>query len=187
MATPFFLNRRWLQRILTAFCIILLSFVWLSRVNAQTAETEMIIPKVPVVLDGRELYKVGASGNFTAQERANTISALLQEKLDQNLLKGESVDISIQHQGNQTVLKVNGRYLVSITEADLMPGMMPQEQAEIWQEKVKIALEKSLRERSISYRNLAFKRMAIAFCIALGLQWFLFWLCRRYQRQKKTL
>jgi small-conductance mechanosensitive channel len=164
---------------------MLLSSFCLPGVNAQTTETEVITPKVPVVLDGRELYKVGASGNFTAQERANAISALLQEKLDQNLLKGQPVNVAIQQQEGQTVLKVNNRYLVSITEADLMPGMRSQEQAEIWQEKVKLALEQSLRERSLSYRNWAFQKMAIAFCIALGLQGFLFWLYRRYQRQKR--
>jgi len=154
-------------------------------VNAQTTETQVITPKVPVMLDGRKLFKVGETGNFTAQERANNINGLLQEKLDKNLLQGQSVNVTVQQQEGQTVLKVNNRYLVSVTEADLIPGMMPQEQAEIWQNQVKLALEKSLRERTPTYRNWAVKMMAIAFCITLIIQGGLFWLCRRYQRQQQ--
>lgn len=177
-------NRKWAKRLLIACCACLLSLFALSPVNGQSVETEVITPKVPVVLDGRKLYKVSASGNFTANERANTINALLQEKVDQNLLQGKPVNVTIQQQAGQTVLKVNNRYLVSITEADLIPGMMPQEQAEIWQEKVQLALERSLKERTPAYRNWAFQMIAISFVITLLIQVGLFWLCRYYQRQQ---
>lgn len=168
------------------FCVILLCCLPLSKVKAQTTENQAPNQRVPVVLDGRVLYKVGPSKNFTAQERADAISALLQEKLDKNLLKGQPVNVALQQQGEQTILKVNGRYLVSITEADLMPGMMPEEQAEIWQEKVKIALEKSLRERSLDYRMWAIKMIAIALLLTIIIQCFLFWLSRRYRRKQRS-
>ncbi|MGB3533366.1 MAG: mechanosensitive ion channel domain-containing protein [Microcoleaceae cyanobacterium] len=155
--------------------------------DAQTPETEVASPKVPVVLDGRELFKVGPAGDFSAEERATLINNLLQEKLDQNLLKGQSVNVGIQQQEGSTVLKVNNRYLISVTEKDLMPGMTPQEKAGGWQEKVKVALEKSLIERSEKYKIWAVKRIAIAFVLAAIFQGGLFWLYRRCLRQKTLI
>jgi small-conductance mechanosensitive channel len=184
--TRFSLYHRWIKNLLIAFCAVLLYFSIPSIVKAQTPETQELNPKVPVVLDGRELYKVGDTKNFTAQERAEEISTLLQKKLDQNLLKGQPVNVAIQQQEGQIVLKVNNRYLVSITEADLLPGMMPREQAEIWQEKVRLALEVSLKERSISYRMWAFKMIAVAFFVTAMIQGFLFWLDRQYRRRQRT-
>ncbi len=184
LLTPFSLNRKWIKRLLIPFCIILLFSLSVSSSDAQTPETEVVSPKVPVVLDGRELFKVGPAGDFSAEERASIINTLLQEKLDQNLLKGERVNVGIQQQDGITVLKVNNRYLISVTETDLMPGMTPQEKAGGWQEKVKIALEKSLIERSDKYKIWAFKRIAIAFCLAVIFQGGLFWLYRRCQRLK---
>ncbi|EAW37617.1 hypothetical protein L8106_16509 [Lyngbya sp. PCC 8106] len=180
----FYPNRKWAKQLLIACCACLLSLFALSAVNAESVDTEVITPKVPVVLDGRKLYKVGASGNFTADERANMINALLQEKLNKNLLQGEPVKVTIDQQVGETVLKVNNRYLVSIIASDLIPGMTPQEQAEIWQEKVQLALERSLKERTPAYRNWAFKMTVIGFVITSLILAGLFRLYRYYQRQQ---
>ncbi|MGB3405527.1 MAG: mechanosensitive ion channel domain-containing protein [Microcoleaceae cyanobacterium] len=188
MSTPlthFSLYHKWIKQLLIVFCTVLLCFSIPTLVKAQTPETQELNPKVPVVLDGRELYKVGDTKNFTAKERAEEISKLLQEKLDQNLLNGKPVNVAIQQLNQQIILTVNDRYLVSITEADLLPGMMAQEQAEIWQNKVKLALEKSLRERSLSYRMWAFKMIAVAFSVTAIIQGFLFWLSRQHRRRQR--
>ena len=185
MITQFIPRQRWVKRWLIACCIVLCFFLSLSHIAIATTEGETFTRKVPVVLDGRELFKVGAIGNFTAEERAAAINALLQEKLDKNLLQGQTVNVTIKQQRGQQVLKVNGRYLVAVNESDLIPGMTAEEKAKLWQNWVKVALEQSLKERSQEYKKLAFQKIAIAFVITACLQGVLFWLRRRYKRQQK--
>ena len=136
-----------------------------------------------IVLDGRKLFAVGSSGNLSATRRAKKINSLLQNKLKQNFNSSQSLDVIVTKQSNWTVIRVKGRHLLTVVENDLVPGMVADEQAEIWQEKLQLALEKGIEERSPNYFRWAIKMMAIALAIVTAIQFGLFCLKRNFRRK----
>ncbi|MGL5082125.1 MAG: mechanosensitive ion channel domain-containing protein [Microcoleaceae cyanobacterium] len=152
-----------------------------------TATAESLPPdpvKASVVLDGRELFKLGSSGRFSAVERAEMVSHVLQEKLHRRLLTDELINVEAITQQNQAILQVNNRYLLTVTAADVIPGMEPIEQARLWEKQLETALERGTYEHSLPYKHWAGKSLAIGFGVALAVQSVLFFLSRRYRRQQ---
>ena len=140
--------------------------------------------KADIVLDGRKLFEISSSGNFSATQRAEKINSLLQTKLKQYKNASQPIDVTVAKQSNWTVIRVNNRHLLTISENDLIPGMMAQEQAEIWQEQLKSALILAIEERSPAYFRWTLKMMAIAFVLVAGIQFALFCLKRSYSRKR---
>ena len=141
-----------------------------------------------VAVDGVELFEVGASGSFSATERARGISSILERQLDNVLGQTSSADsavnITIDNRNGQTVLLLNGRYVMSVTEADTTPGMLPEERADDWRETIKTTFERLLEERSLEYLRRSAIQVGVAIAIA-GV--FHIWLGRlgRGQRRKQ--
>jgi len=152
---------------------------------SQTPPTGQLGEKAPIVLDGYELFEVEPSGNFSAQERANQVNQLLQEKLDGAIATNTPPEVKIVEHNGQVSLQVNGRHLISVTESDMMPGHPSLEQAQLWQNEIQQALQRARRERTPIYRGWAIKMALIASGVAIALQCLWFWLQRRLQRQKK--
>jgi small-conductance mechanosensitive channel len=156
-----------------------------TAANAQSL-TESSDRQADIVLDGRKLLEIGSSGNFSAIQRAEKINSLLQTKLQQysNANSQQPLKITIAKQSDWTVIRVNERHLLTVVENDLIPGMMPQEQAEIWQEQLRWAIKQGIKERSPDYLKWATKKIALALIVVTGIQFGLFCLKRRYNRKR---
>ena len=155
-----------------------------TAVNAESLTDSS--DKADIVLDGRKLLEIGSSGNFSANQRAEKINSLLQTKLQQysKANSQQPLKITIDKQSEWTVIRVNGRHLLTVVENDLIPGIMPQEQAEIWQGRLRLAIKQGIKERSPEYLKWTSKMIAIAFIVVTGIQFGLFCLKRLYNRKR---
>ncbi len=133
----------------------------------------------PVVLDGREILTIGSYQLFPAQGRADWISSQLEEAIK---LK-EPTEISIEERNGSPTIILNDRYLLTVTEKDTTVGISPREQAQIWGEQIRQAVEKAQQERRVEFLwggSLVVLLMGI---LAVAIHWFLGWIWRRFQRQ----
>ena len=113
--------------------------------------------EAPVVVDGRVLFKVRNSGNFTAAERA----AIINTNLEQEVQSPKWVKIDVVQENPLTIIRsrrdVNAtppseeRDLVTITEGDVIPGTSPIRQANIWRGLIEDALRQGQLERTPLY------------------------------------
>ena len=113
--------------------------------------------EAPVVVDGRVLFKVRNSGNFTAAERAGIINS----NLEQEVQSPKAVKIEVVQENRLTIIRsrrdVNAtpaseeRDLVTITEGDVIPGTSPIRQANIWRDLIEEALRQGQLERTPLY------------------------------------
>ncbi len=173
------LHKYWF-RFVIALCISLFSVFLISAVWAQ----EAISPKVPVVLDGRQLLEVGPYGNVTAQERATYITSILKSTLANSIEQGKPPEVKVISENQNFVFEIDARPLMQLTEQDLVGTMYPKMQAQIWQEKLQQDLNQSWRERTPVYTRWAVKMVFMAFAIAILLQGLLFLVFRYILRQK---
>ena len=102
-----------------------------------------------VVVDGQVLFKVKNSGNFTASERAQIINQAIEEEVHS---KG-AVEIDIVPEKDKLNLRsrTRDRVLVTMTEADVIPGNTLPKQASEWKRLIELALRQSKLERTPSY------------------------------------
>ncbi|MEM9770020.1 MAG: mechanosensitive ion channel domain-containing protein [Cyanobacteria bacterium P01_D01_bin.73] len=147
-------------------------------------ENMLLLERSHVSVDGVELFEVGASGNFLATERAKGISRILEQQLDDILREGSSAEITIDNRNGQTVLLLNNRYIMSVTQADTTPGMLTEERAADWQGIIEETLERSLEERTPGYLTRAGIQVAIAALIAGALHFGLGWLGSGQRRKQ---
>ncbi len=113
--------------------------------------------EAPVVVDGRVLFKVRNSGNFTAAERAGIINS----NLEQEVQSPKGVKIEVVKENQLTIIRsrreVNAtppseeRDLVTLTEGDVIPGTSPIRQANIWRGLIEEALRQGQLERTPLY------------------------------------
>ena len=157
--------------------------------NSSAIAVEQIViqpntDKAAVVLDGRELFKIGSLGQLNANERADKVSNLLQTKL-QSLASGssESLEIDIVQQNDWTVLKIGDRHLLTVGQEEVIPGMSIDEQALIWREQIQSGLNRGIIERSPQYRLQIIKLVAIVLFSAITIEIGLSWLKSRYRRK----
>ena len=128
----------------------------------------------PIVLDGQDIFQVSASGNFTAQERADLINFQLQEAIKDDL----PLQVTLEKRNQLPALFLNDRYLLTVTEPDAKPNKTPAEQAKIWAQEIQKAIQQSQTERSEQYlRNMfILSGGVVLFAIAV------FWLLGRFKR-----
>ena len=128
----------------------------------------------PIVLDGQDIFQVSASGNFTAQERADLINFQLQEAIKDDL----PLQVTLEKRNQLPALFLNDRYLLTVTKPDARPNKTPAEQAKIWAQEIQQAIQQSQTERSSQYlRNMFIVSGGVVlFAIAV------FWLLGRFKR-----
>lgn len=163
------------------FCLCLYLVPTAAEVKSSIASQNR---KADIVLDGRKLFEISSSGNFSATQRAEKINSLLQTKLKHYSNSPQTLDLNVAKQSDWTVIRVNNRHLLTVSKNDLIPGMMAQEQAEIWQEQLESALERAIKERSPAHLQWTIKMMAIAFTLVAGIQFGLFCLKRHFSRKR---
>jgi len=110
------------------------------------------IDRAPVTLDGRELFRISSSGNFSAEERADIVNAALAQVVRE---RGE-LDLNIDAEDGPLTVRAGEHHLITVTDADVVPSMTgPHRQAEAWRAQFERALQRAQQERSPSYRQRA--------------------------------
>lgn len=133
-------------------------------------------PKVPIILDGDRLFSVGDSEQFPARERADWIESELVRFAE----SPSEIDVRIEERNGLPTIVVNGRYLLTVTEQDVLPEKYPLEtQASAWAETLEKALEQAHRERSGKFLQVTLLKAILALAGALVLYWGLGRLWRR--------
>ncbi len=141
---------RWKLILLSLFVLML---TWLHQQVLAQSPTINTTEKAPIVVDGYVLFQVGSLRNFSAQQRANIINDILAEEVRSPL----PVNIIVFQENQHTVIRnqTTKRHLLSVTEVDVISGSNTFEQAVIWKEHLKKALERGQFERTSSYLSRA--------------------------------
>ena len=125
-----------------------------------------LFQEADVVVDGRVLFRLGSIDDFSAQERADFANQALRQ-----VLRSQTAPIRVrmQRQEGLTTVRANGRHLLTVTSGDLMAGVPPGEQAELWISRLQAALDQAQKERQPAYqRRMAWLALGVA-AIALTL------------------
>ena len=162
-------NCRARQRLwLSLFLILVLS---LTPVRAELKD------KAFVAIDGRQLFQVSSYEPLSAKSRAKSISRQLEEAIESD----EPPDIRVELRNRSPIILINQRYLFTVTKKDAFGERTPQEQAEIWAEKIRIAVNQAQKERSIDFFWRGVLLAAAAVPLAGLLHWGLAWLWLRFE------
>lgn len=125
----------------------LLSFCLLS--NPARALLDTNNKTAPVVVDGRTLFNLRTSGDVGAKERAQKVS----EKLEKFVQPDEdSPTVEVEIQQGSPVLKIDAKYLFTVTNDDLAPPYSDRTvQANSWRKEIAQAISEARNERSTSF------------------------------------
>ncbi|MEA5537878.1 mechanosensitive ion channel domain-containing protein [Limnoraphis robusta Tam1] len=160
--------------VLIGIILALSSFLFFHPVSAQEKTIEGFKQNTaPVTLDGRRLFKVSYSEDFTAQERAEIINSKLQSATSPQ----EPINIEIRPSNESPTIWLNNRYLLTVTGRDSQAGNTQQEQAEIWRIELQNSLAQAQKERSMKFLQVAFIRSLFILVFAIFCHWVLgrFW------------
>ncbi len=136
------------------FLIILtLSICFVPYPSIAQVANSRVPNKAPVVLDGQVLFEVGNFGIFSAKERARKIN----QALIDTVKSSNSITIEVVEVDKQVTIRnsSNKRHLLTITQADIISAATPYDQAIIWEEQLKKALQKAQKERTTIYQSKA--------------------------------
>jgi small-conductance mechanosensitive channel len=141
--------------------------------QAQSISTDVIS------VDGRKLFEVSEAGQFSAESRAADANLILREVVRfPDPVKVEIVEIN-----QLPVILVNSRHLLTVTQEDTFTGRTKQEQAKIWAQRIREAVQQGQEERRLSYfwRAILFAVLSVLGAIALHLM--LGWVWRYWLRR----
>lgn len=128
-----------------------LAFLSAALVLLAQAGAGAIAPKAPVVLDGRVLFAVGDAGGFSARERAEKIAEALEVEVARTApprkleVYAEDGIVAIRPVSRE------GRPIVTVTAADILPGANPRWQAEDWRRIATEAIATAAAQRQPEY------------------------------------
>lgn len=174
---------RCIAGVILALACIFLAFPALAQVSTK-------FDLAPVILDGRPIFQVSSSGQFTAKERANLINSQLKDavsssepvqvKVEERNLLPTILLVSVSNKdlkANSSPPDISARYLLTVTQLDAPAGSSPGEQAGTWAAQIQQAVNEAQQQRSGKYirdamvNAIAILMGAIAFHIALGWFW----------------
>ncbi|MDJ0555428.1 MAG: mechanosensitive ion channel [Microcoleaceae cyanobacterium MO_207.B10] len=129
------------------------------------------IETAPIQVNGQTLFRVSNLDNLTATERANVINS----RLEKILQSAESINVEIVDNNQETTLKVNGNDLLTITDADFLPGITKEKQKTLWRDKVEKALISALKESQPDYIIQALIIIGMTIALAITMEFLLRW------------
>ncbi|WP_293035901.1 mechanosensitive ion channel domain-containing protein [Moorena sp. SIO1F2] len=141
--------------------IALLLMVLLVPATAQSKEL------APVVFDGRQLFEVSNSEPFTAQGRADWINSQLETLVESE----EPPKIEIEQRNKSPIIRINGRYLLTVTQSDVVSENSPEKQAVIWSQTIDQAVKKARKERTSEFLWQASLLVSGSLVLAIVLHW----------------
>ena len=162
---PSNLIRLWIYKFLIPFILSLFLIV------TPALATE----EAPVSIDGRLVFQVGKTEQFTARERADLINF----RLRQIVSSQELVQVTIQERNKSPTIIVNQKYLLTVTQADVVNNKTPEEQAEAWKEQLDKVLQQAQKERSFGFIRNALLLSIGVLIVAFACHKLLGWLWKR--------
>ena len=142
-------------------------------------------PTAPIIVDGYRLFEVSQSGEFTAQQRAVEANNLLSRKIEQ---AKTPIEVAVDTEGALPVIRVGGSHLLSVTSEDVPEGRSLREQAQVWANELRNAINRAQQERTRTYLlqavllSLSYLVFALAIGWGLGKLWHN-WLQPRLERE----
>ncbi|MDB9321532.1 mechanosensitive ion channel family protein [Nodularia spumigena] len=162
---PSNLIRLWIYKFLIPFILSLFLIV------TPALATE----EAPVSIDGRLVFQVGKTEQFTARERADLINF----RLRQIVSSQELVQVTIQERNKSPTIIVNQKYLLTVTQADVVNNKTPEEQAEAWRKQLDKVLQQAQKERSFGFIRNALLLSIGVLIVAFACHKLLGWLWKR--------
>lgn len=179
------MSPRSLRLQLQAVPILWVSLFALALLLALPVLSQSIVgdrPSAPIVLDGTALFEISDLENYTADSRAKQVNDHLAEVLEES---DPSLQLEVTASGPElATIRLGKRHLLTVTENDVMPGEDPLEQAQVWQQKLKVALERGQRERSPQYQHWAMFQSLGVVAGAIAAHWGLRWVRLRWRRRR---
>jgi potassium efflux system protein len=164
--------------------IALLMCLWVSGAIADETPPPTAA-KVPIVLDGRELFEIGSLDGFTANERADFVTRVMYDQMHR-LPPTVPIRVTQLERGELITLRLSGRHLLTITEQDLVGGIPMADQADLWTNRLQSALETARLQRTRPYRQqLLINSLLVT--LGVGLLYFLVRSLRRWLRRRRSL
>jgi potassium-dependent mechanosensitive channel len=153
------------MRFLRVICCfyISLTLVLCLRMGGGMAETQPDT-KAQVVLDGRSLFSLTASDQRSGQERAATVNQQLEKAINQP----NPAQVTVQTQDQSSKLLINGQPLLTVTSLDVGPNSTPTQQANLWAQQIRQAVQRGQSDRSIGSLQKMGILAAVIFAIAAG-------------------
>ncbi len=139
------------HRYLRLFRVILVVFLLLFSLWFLAPEAQSNTPDefAPVTIDGRQLFRVSRNEklNLTAQKRAKDII----EELRRAVNSEKEPIVDVKNEQNLPTITINNRYLMTVTRNDTVAKNTPEEQAQIWKNKIREFIEKARKERGAEF------------------------------------
>lgn len=133
-------------KILIIACLLPLLF-FIVPVWGQSTDNNL--ETAPVELDGQKIFQVAGNQekDLTPAERAERISNQLENILD----SGEPVEVKILEENQQTTIRINNQYLLTVTNADVKQTLEVEDQAIIWKDKIEESFKLAQKRRQPRY------------------------------------
>ncbi|MGK7922308.1 MAG: mechanosensitive ion channel domain-containing protein [Trichodesmium sp.] len=153
---------RQIFKILIIACLLPLLF-FITPTWGQVTNTNNDLETAPVELNGKELFEVAGhkEANLTATERA----AIISKRLENILKSGESIEVNIDNQNQQIILRINNNYLLTITVEDVKDKRNIEDQGIIWKDKIEEGFKLAKKERQPRY---LLQVLLISICLILA-------------------
>ncbi len=168
--TPLLLATQFLRSFLIGAlaCIFMLMPVW-----AQAA------PTAPIRVDGLRLFEVSQLGNYSAKNRTEEANAILEAAI-----KSPQVpQVEVIERNQLPVIRVDDGYLLTVTQQDALAGRTAEEQAEVWAQQIREAIQQARYQQSSVYIRSALLLAASSVLVTLALHWFLGRIWNRWLRR----
>ncbi|MHC0066061.1 mechanosensitive ion channel family protein [Nostoc sp. UIC 10890] len=136
-------------------------------------------PTAHITVDGRQLFELSEAGQFSAENRAADANLILREAVRSS----GGVKVEIVETNQLPVILVNNRHLLTVTQQDTFTGRTKQEQAEIWAQRIREAVEQGQEERRLDYFWRAILLVALSVLGAIALHFLLGWVGRYWLRR----
>ena len=140
-------------------------------------------PTAPIMLEGRTLFYVSESGQYTAEQRAKEANNHLEK-----ILEGRDAPTIVEINSEQEVpvITINNRYFLSVTYNDVPTGKSLQGQALAWKNTLEVAIRKAEYERTPQYYLKAIIIAIADIFLASILSWKLGVIWQRWLKPLKT-
>jgi small-conductance mechanosensitive channel len=158
--------RSWIALLLVAIALLMPAAP--ARLQAREATS------ASVQLDGRPLFRVWSSEEYSAEQRVEGINRVLQTLVD----SPAPIEVSVVERRGLPVIAIDSRPLLTVTRVDTPEGMSREERAEQWRSQLQRALEQSHRERQPERVLASLAAAAGMVLAALVVQRLLGWLFR---------
>ncbi|MGF1536914.1 MAG: mechanosensitive ion channel domain-containing protein, partial [Elainellaceae cyanobacterium] len=126
--------------------------------------------RAPVMLDGQEILYLEGIDDFSAQVRADITGDLLSEAVATRAAEDSPrpLRVWLSQRSGLITLRLQGRHLLTVTDADAVMGVGDREQARVWATQLETALNRALEQRSQPYRRRALVRCLVAIALVVA-------------------